>query len=292
MDRTTRNKKEMNKGPIILIGIIVVLIAGFFGVRAYQTSQVKKQGEETIQAFVKHLQKGNYQELPKSLNADSMKNSGYSKKQVVEKYQSIFSGISASNIKLKNLTVDKQGDDFHFSYALSINTGFGQLKNQKYSGTLTDGGKEINWKPNLIFPGMSGKDKINYSVDPAIRGEIVDRSGQGLATNGTVYQSGIVPKNLGSGDERTTRIEAIAKSVGMTVKDVEAALSQAWVQDDFFVPLKTTAEAPKETPEGLEVKETTGRTYPLKEAAAQLIGYVGKVTAEDMKKIMILLVIA
>ncbi|MBO0453873.1 penicillin-binding transpeptidase domain-containing protein [Candidatus Enterococcus murrayae] len=284
MDRTTRNKKEMNKGPIILIGIIVVLIAGFFGVRAYQTSQVKKQGEETIQAFVKHLQKGNYQELPKSLNADSMKNSGYSKKQVVEKYQSIFSGISASNIKLKNLTVDKQGDDFHFSYALSINTGFGQLKNQKYSGTLTDGGKEINWKPNLIFPGMSGKDKINYSVDPAIRGEIVDRSGQGLATNGTVYQSGIVPKNLGSGDERTTRIEAIAKSVGMTVKDVEAALSQAWVQDDFFVPLKTTAEAPKETPEGLEVKETTGRTYPLKEAAAQLIGYVGKVTAEDMKK--------
>lgn len=114
MDRTTRNKKEMNKGPIILIGIIVVLIAGFFGVRAYQTSQVKKQGEETIQAFVKHLQKGNYQELPKSLNADSMKNSGYSKKQVVEKYQSIFSGISASNIKLKNLTVDKQEMIFIF----------------------------------------------------------------------------------------------------------------------------------------------------------------------------------
>ena len=59
---------------------------------------------------------------------------------------------------------------------------------------------------------------------------------------------------------------------------------RGWVQDDFFVPLKTTADAPKETPEGLEVKEVTGRTYPLKEAAAQLIGYVGKVTAEDMKK--------
>ncbi|MBU5585475.1 hypothetical protein KQJ29_39345, partial [Enterococcus sp. S181_ASV_20] len=50
------------------------------------------------------------------------------------------------------------------SYKLSVNTGFGKISNQKYSGTLTDAGKEINWKPNLIFPGMSGKDKVNYTV--------------------------------------------------------------------------------------------------------------------------------
>ena len=49
---------------------------------------------------------------------------------------------------------------------------------------------------------------------------------------------------------------------------MDSTLAQGWVQDDFFVPLKTTADAPKETPEGLEVKEVTGRTYPLKEAAA------------------------
>ena len=284
MERSTRNKKGTNKLPIIIIGVIIVLIAGFFGVRAYQASQVKKQAEETVQTFVKNLQKGNYQEMTKNLNADSIKSNGYTKKQVAEKYQSIFSGISASNIKMKDLKVDKEGDDYHFSYELSVNTGFGQLKNQKYSGTLADGGKEINWKPNLIFPGMSGKDKINYSVDPATRGEILDRSGQGLATNGTVYQSGVIPQNLGTGEDRTAKIDAIAKSLDITAKDVETALAQGWVQDDFFVPLKTTAEAPAETPDGLEVKETTGRTYPLKEAAAQLIGYVGKVTAEDLKK--------
>lgn len=284
MERSTRNKKQTNKLPIIIIGIIILAVAGFFGVRAYQTSQEKKQGEATLSAFVKSLEKGKYQQLPKNLNADSIKDSGYTSKQVVEKYQSIFSGISASNIKMKNLTVEKKDDQYQFSYELSINTGFGQLKNQKYSGTLTNGGKEINWKPNLIFPGMSGKDKINYSVDPATRGEILDRNGQAIAANGTVYQSGIVPKNLGTGNDRTAKIEAIAKSLDITTKDIEAALTQGWVQDDFFVPLKTTADAPKDMPDGLEVKETTGRTYPLKEAAAQLIGYVGKVTAEDMKK--------
>jgi len=284
MERNTRNTKKTNKLLIIIVGVIILLTAAFFGVRAYQASQVKKQGEETVSTFVKSLQKGKYQDMTKSLNAASVKKNGYTKKQVAEKYQSIFSGISASNIKMKNLTVNKKDKNYQFSYELSVNTGFGQLKNQKYSGTLTDDGKEINWKPNLIFPSMSGKDKINYSVDPATRGEILDRSGQGLATNGTVYQAGIVPKNLGSGEERTTKIEAIAKSLDITAKDVENALSQGWVQDDFFVPLKTSADAPKETPDGLEVKETTGRTYPLKEAAAQLVGYVGKVTAEDMKK--------
>ncbi len=284
MERSTRKKQKMNKWPIIIISILVLLVVGFFGARAYQASQVKKQGQETVEAFVKELKKGNYKELTNNLSADSLKNSGYTKKEVEEKYQSIYSGINASNIKMNDLKVEKKGGDLQFSYNLSVNTGFGQLKNQQYSGTLTDGGKEINWKPNLIFPGMSGKDKINYSVDPAKRGEILDRSGQGLATNGTVFQAGIVPKNLGSGEERTAKIDAIAKSLDLTAKDVDAALSQGWVQEDFFVPLKTTAEAPKETPDGLEVKETTGRTYPLKEAAAQLIGYVGKVTAEDMKK--------
>lgn len=284
MERSTRNTKQTNKLPIIIVAVIILLVAGFFGVRAYQASQIKKQGEETVEAFVKSLQKGKYQEITKNLNADSVKENGFTKKQVAEKYQSIFSGISATNIKMKNLTVDKKDNEYQFSYDLSVNTGFGQLKNQKYSGTLTDDGKEIKWKPNLIFPGMSGKDKINYSVDSTVRGEILDRSGQGIATNGTVYQSGIVPKNLGTGEERTTKIDAIAKSLDLTAKDVESALSQGWVQDDFFVPLKTTADAPKETPDGLEVKEAIGRTYPLKEAAAQLIGYVGKVTAEDMKK--------
>lgn len=284
MERSTRNTKQTNKLPIIIVAVIILLVAGFFGVRAYQASQIKKQSEETVEAFVKSLQKGKYQEITKNLNADSVKENGFTKKQVAEKYQSIFSGISATNIKMKNLTVDKKDNEYQFSYDLSVNTGFGQLKNQKYSGTLTDDGKEIKWKPNLIFPGMSGKDKINYSVDSAVRGEILDRSGQGIATNGTVYQSGIVPKNLGTGEERTTKIDAIAKSLDLTAKDVESALSQGWVQDDFFVPLKTTADAPKETPDGLEVKEAIGRTYPLKEAAAQLIGYVGKVTAEDMKK--------
>ncbi|WP_407855744.1 penicillin-binding transpeptidase domain-containing protein [Enterococcus hailinensis] len=284
MERSTRTKKQNRKLPVIIGAVVLLLIVGFFGVRYYQARQLANTGEATVKAFVKNLQKEKYSETKNQLSGDAVKAAGYTKAEVAEKYQSIFTGISASNIKMKNLKVEKKNGANQFSYELSINTSFGQLKNQKYTGTLSADGKQINWKPNLIFPGMSGKDKINYQVDAATRGEIVDRNGEGLATNGTVYQLGVIPKNLGSGTDRTTKIAAIAKSLALTDTDVETALSQSWVQDDFFVPLKTTSEAPTETPDGLEVQTTTGRTYPLKEAAAQLIGYVGKVTADDIKK--------
>lgn len=60
-------------------------------------------------------------------------------------------------------------------------------------------------------------------------------------------------------------------------------MEQSWVQDELFVPLKII-EPTDEMPTGTSLKETTGRTYPLGEAAAQLIGYLGNVTAEDIEK--------
>ena len=70
MERSTRKKQKMNKWPIIIISILVLLVVGFFGARAYQASQVKKQGQETVEAFVKELKKGNYKELTNNLSAD------------------------------------------------------------------------------------------------------------------------------------------------------------------------------------------------------------------------------
>lgn len=282
MERNARNQKK-SKALFIILGIVVI-VAAFFGLRYYQANQIKQQGKVTVTTFIKHLQKGEYQAATKQLSLQSIKNNGYTRKEVGEKYQAIFSGISASNLKVTDIEVEKQSGDYHFSYQLSLNTGLGQLKNQKYQGTLTTDGKAINWKPNMIFPGMSGKDKVNYVAEPAVRGEILDRSGQGIATNGTVYQLGIVPKNLGTGTDRSSKLAAISQSIGLTTDEIENLLNQSWVQEDFFVPLKTTADAPSDLPEGLDYQETTGRTYPLKEAAAQLLGYVGKVTADDLKK--------
>ncbi|MDY4306474.1 hypothetical protein SNF32_00185 [Enterococcus mundtii] len=72
----------------------------------------------------------------------------------------------------------------------------------------------------------------------------------------------------------------------MTEASIEQAISQGWVQPDYFVPLKIIDGETPELPNGATIQEVDGRYYPLGEAAAQLIGYVGDITAEDIEKIL------
>lgn len=70
----------------------------------------------------------------------------------------------------------------------------------------------------------------------------------------------------------------------LTEDAINQAISQSWVQPDYFVPLKIIDGETPELPAGATIQEVTGRYYPLSEAAAQLIGYVGDITAEDIEK--------
>lgn len=278
------DSKGPNKKVIGLLGGVIGIGAAFFLYQHQQTVKAEEQGETTIKNFLKTLDQGKYDRLPQYLTADSLKKSGYTTKSVSQKYQTIFSAIGAEQLKPKNLTVEKAGDTYNFSYDLAMTTGLGKLKSQRYTGTLSADRKKINWQPDLIFPGMKGKDKISYQVDPATRGEITDRNGTAIAANGSVYQIGVVPKKLGSGTEKESAISSIAESLDLTTDDITQALDQGWVQADHFVPLKTVTSVPENLPAKAEYQTKTGRVYPLNEAAAQLIGYVGNVTADDIKK--------
>lgn len=68
----------------------------------------------------------------------------------------------------------------------------------------------------------------------------------------------------------------------MKVSSLETLLKQSWVTDETFVPVKVVTQTPTLT--GTNYQTIDSRTYPLGEAAAQLIGYVGNATAEDIKK--------
>jgi penicillin-binding protein len=249
--------------------------------------QRQNQAEKVVHSFIENLSKSKFDQLPALILSDSAERNGYTNDQVAEKYQTIFSGIDAANVKSSKITLsdDAKDADYKFSYQLSLTTSLGEIKDLKYSGTIKfeKDQPKIDWAPDLIFPDMAGQDKVSISVDEATRGEIVDRNKTPLAANGTLYQLGVIPGQLGTGDEKESRIKAIAKEFDLTEKAIQQALDQSWVQDDYFVPLKIV-EPTADLPTGASIQETTGRTYPLGEAAAQLIGYVGNITAEDIEK--------
>lgn len=287
MKRSDRQKKK-STGIYTGAGIVVLLAAaggGFFYYQHVQEQQAVKAGKQTIEGFIDSLNQENYEEAVKSLQVEN--GSDLTEQDILEKYQNIYGAAEIRGIKLSNLSVTKkENDTYEFTYKAKMNTTLGELKDLAYEGTLSQEGDQtkINWQPNLIFPQMEGQDKVSLSTDIAARGEILDRNKQPLATTGKLKQLGVVPAKLGEGEEKTTNIKAIAEAFDLTEASIEQAISQGWVQPDYFVPLKIIEGETPELPSGATIQEVDGRYYPLGEAAAQLIGYVGDITAEDIEK--------
>jgi penicillin-binding protein len=291
-NRRSRNEKPAKKPKrfvwLALPAALLVLGGGYYGYTVYQDRQEEAAAKKALTSFIDALADQKYSDLPAFVSEDSLASTGFTADEVSAKYEAIFTGIGAESFKASGIEVtpnDKDSDQFKFQYNGSLTTSLGELTELSYSGTITvaDNEAKIDWSPQLIFPGMEGQDKVSISVDNATRGEILDRNNEPLAENGTLYQLGVVPRQLGTGDEKNANIKAIAERFDLTEEAINQALGQSWVQDELFVPLKII-EPTDEMPTGTSLKETTGRTYPLGEAAAQLIGYLGNVTAEDIEK--------
>jgi len=290
MNESRRNKAvgiSKRKWLWLLLPLMILLIGGsFYGYQTYKTNQHLAAAKKTLTTFVKALNENEFDALPQLMTENSLTDNAYDDAQLVEKYQAIYTGIGAENYTADDLTVTKSNNSqtYDFSYTASMSTSLGELTALTYKGTISVDGTDalIEWSPEMIFPSMSGQDKVSITVDTATRGEILDRNNQPLAENGTLYQLGIIPGELGTGDEKTANIKAIAEQFNVTEETINTALSQSWVQDDYFVPL-TIVDNTADLPTGASIQETTGRRYPLGEAAAQLIGYLGNVTAEDIE---------
>lgn len=289
MERRNQPKKK-SKAPFLIIAGVLVIAAGGGGYYAYSqwsAGQELKVAEAAGKSFLKKLTTSDFDSLGEVIDQDAAKKSGYEIKTVQEKYQTIFSGIGAEGIKSSKVKVTKKSDEVYtFTYQLEMTTALGSLKDLAYETTIEKDQDQykVEWAPSLIFPDMSGQDKISLDVVQATRGSIQDRTGTGMAINQDFDQVGIVPGKLGTGAERTANIEAFSKQFDISTEDIEQKLAQGWVTDDVFVPITVSYEPITELPTGATTSPVSLRYYPLKEAAAHLIGYTGAVTAEDIEK--------
>ncbi|HFL7254095.1 TPA: penicillin-binding transpeptidase domain-containing protein [Enterococcus faecium] len=284
------DKHGKNRTGAYIAGAVILIAAaggGYFYYQHYQETQAVEAGEKTVEQFVQALNKGDYNKAAEMTSKKAANKSALSEKEILDQYQNIYGAADVKGLQISNLKVDKRDDStYSFSYKAKMNTSLGELKDLSYKGTLdrNDGQTTINWQPNLVFPEMEGNDKVSLTTQEAARGNIIDRNGEPLATTGKLKQLGVVPSKLGDGGEKTANIKAIASSFDLTEDAINQAISQSWVQPDYFVPLKIIDGATPELPAGATIQEVDGRYYPLGEAAAQLIGYVGDITAEDIDK--------
>lgn len=284
---TSRMKKRRRKVIPYLVILFIIIGIGGFGLLQFIQADDRDQVQEVAKHFLQVLEDKEYADLNDLLDEDSYTALGYTIDEVTDKYDHIFNGIPIQNIRASKMTVEKADDDEQtFSFQLSFTTPLGKIDNLEFQTKIVKRDQDyfVKWDPSLIFPGMEGKDKVAFRTYPAERGEIMDQLGNKLAANEDFYWVGIVPEDLARGKEKEKRLQKISKQFDISIDGLHETLQQSWIKEDLFVPLKIIEpDQVKELP-GVAYQDAKVRYYPLKEAAANLIGYVGKVTKEDLEK--------
>lgn len=272
----------MNKKLTIITGtaVVVLAIAGGVAYQHYRTEQAVKQ---TATRYVTAFANQKSTQLAQQVDASHLK--GYMTKSLAARNTAAFTRMGVSNIKISHQTVKKQSSHtYNLQFTAAITTKIGKLKPQHYHTTIVKDGDRwrVRWSPKMILPSMTGKDVIQLRTVTAARGQIYDRHHQLLAKNGKRVQAGIIPGNLGSGAKRNQNLQKIATAWNVKLSTLKTLVNQAWVTPKTLVPVKIVTKTP--TLAGVDYQTIDSRTYPLGTAAAQLIGYVGQVTADDIKK--------
>ncbi len=287
---------------ILILGISILLLSAVI-IRALKYSEKtgqKTTPEKVLLQYMQHIQEQNYTAMYQMIDAEA---SGQIREEdFVKRNSAIYEGMGVQDITVTVLSHDEEADTVQ--YQMSFDTAAGSIRFENEAFFLkTEDRWKLVWTDSLIYPQLCETDRIRVSVTQAKRGEILDRNGRVLAGKGLASSVGIVPGKL---ENREHSIQLAADLLEMKPEEIEKKLAAKWVKEDSFVPVKTLkkvqeieqlslqpdAEMSKEQQRqqklleipGILISDTEVRSYPLKDAAAHLVGYVQNVTAEDLEK--------
>lgn len=279
----------MNKKTTIWIIVAIIIIATILGtIATFVLSKNKNKPEDIWQKYIACINEQKYEEMYNMLTEDSK--AKISQDDFISRNKNIYDGIDMTDMQIKILSVEEENSTTSkISYNQSMNTDAGKIE---FDNTVRltknkEKGYLVNWSSSLIFPTLGNNDKVRIKTISAERGSIIDKNSQVLAGQGSVSSVGIVPGKLS--DNKEADIEKIANLLGTTANSISKSLSASWVKDNTFVPLKKIAMDATDLKNqllqipGVKITTAKGRTYPLGEAAAQLVGYVQTITAEELE---------
>lgn len=279
----------MNKKTIIWIIVAIIIIATILGtIATFVLSKNKNKPEEIWQKYIACINEQKYEEMYNMLTEDSK--AKISQDDFISRNKNIYDGIDMTDMQIKISSVEEENSTTSkISYNQSMNTDAGKIE---FDNTVRltknkEKGYLVNWSSSLIFPTLGNNDKVRIKTISAERGSIIDKNSQVLAGQGSVSSVGIVPGKLS--DNKEADIEKIANLLGTTANSISKSLSASWVKDDTFVPLKKIAMDATDLKNqllqipGVKITTAKGRIYPLGETAAQLVGYVQTITAEELE---------
>jgi penicillin-binding protein 2 len=138
------------------------------------------------------------------------------------------------------------------------------------------------------YKTLAENNRINVKILPPSRGQIVDRFGVPLATNLQNFQILVTPEQV---ENLEKTIRDLQSYISIDETSIKKALRQAQ-RNQKYVPVEvrdklnwdevSEIELNLAKLPGVFIQAGDLRSYPYKDATAHLIGYVGRVSEQDM----------
>ena len=293
-----KRKKFEWTGRLILIIFSLILVLSLIFFITKQTH--KNTTEQLLTEYMNYINKHEYEKMYKMISKEHSSN--ISMEEFVKRNKNIYEGLETKDLSIKILNEKSNGKEI--SYLTSFNTLAGEVKFQNEVNFIKEKFEyKLVWKDSIIFPQLESTDKVRIDTVEAERGQILDRNGKVLAGKGVASSVGLVPGKI---QDKENTIIKLAELLEVDIDVIKNKLSAEWVKDDSFVPIKTIPKVSelelmkinpdenlvklKENQEellsipGVMINDIEVRDYPLKEAASHLVGYIQKVTAEDLEE--------
>jgi cell division protein FtsI/penicillin-binding protein 2 len=212
------------------------------------------------------------------------------KEAFIKKYSDIMEGLGVKEISIDNITgPDENGV---FKYTATYNTEeYGDFTNDF---TLRTGFKDdkwlVLWDYSLIFPELEEGGSVRVKTLKAQRGEMFGAGGELIAENAyadTIYMEPLKVRDIGAVAAAVSPITGVSQTelVDMFNKAVQNGTQAVPLGAFFHDQLNEQQRQSIEAVAGLGIDDkmyTPIRNYPLKEAAAQIAGYIGLVDPENI----------
>jgi penicillin-binding protein 2 len=152
--------------------------------------------------------------------------------------------------------------------------------------TKENGQWMVDWTPGLIFAQLDDSNDPNYQrlvhlvATTGARGTIIDRNGNVLAKDDTVYDVDVDPSQIRN---ETSLDAALATDLNMTPDQVKAAYKAGrpvrTITQDYYAKISGSLNSLP----AVYTQQRTGRIYPYGADLAPVTGYVSGVTPDDLK---------
>jgi penicillin-binding protein 2 len=275
-----------------LLALVVVLIVvlgceGPLALRETPTPEISQlPALPTTEAFLKAWEEDEYEVMYGMLSSSAQQ--ALTEEEFVWLHQSIMEEATAISHELEMENLVEGEGEAQADFTLSLDTvllGRPKLQGQ-FRLVWENVGWRVDWSPEVIFPSLSGDNVVYLHRLTSARANIYDRDGQPLAMDGSMVTVGVVPQDI---ENENALLAELSSILNMSWAEIQALYAAEGIQPHWFVPIGDLsfeeslvhADRLSSLP-GVMLRETPVRTYPQGDLGANVLGYLGEISREEL----------